>query len=185
MGSNKSADKLMYHEGNDEKEADDDDGGDDDLVLSCGSNVLQDVLDDEGEGCEAADDQEVGNSPLDPLALVPLQSLPGSESRVNVAGHRPAVGGQLLRAPGFLHLQGLPRLLGQVREKFAECVVLEVELVTLCRKRPLLGVGGLDGPEGGTFLEHERQEPGQNGGNGPGRVPGVRVIVGTERDQIF
>ncbi len=81
----------MYHEGNDVTWADNcdddvDDVGDDGLVVGRGGDVLQDVLDDEGEGREAADDQEVGYGTLDPLALVPLQSLPGGQARVQVAG---------------------------------------------------------------------------------------------------
>ena len=185
-----SADKEVYHEGNEATAAadncdvdDDDDGGD--LVLGRGGDVLQHVLDDEGEGSEAADDQEVGDGTLDSLSLVPLQGLPGGETGVHVAGSQSAVGGQLLRGPGFLHLQSFPRLLRLVRKEFAECAALEVELVTLCRQRPLVCVGGLDGPEGGAFLEHERQQAGQDGGHGPGRVPGVRVIVGAETRSSF
>ena len=54
-----SADKEVYHEGNEATAAADncdvdDDDDDGDLVLGRGGDVLQHVLDDEGEGSEAA-----------------------------------------------------------------------------------------------------------------------------------
>lgn len=38
-------------------------------------------------------------------------------------------------------------------------------------------LGGLDAAQGGPFLHHEAQQPRQDGGDRPGRVPGVRVEI--------
>ncbi len=50
--------------------------------------------------------------------------------------------------------------------------------MTACCQPLLVRLGGLDAAQGGTALQHEAQQPGEDGGHRPRGVPRVRVVVG-------
>ena len=112
---------------------------------------------------------------------ISLQFLPHRRRKISVRRSIQSVGSvQLQRCLQFVHFRDPSRFFGQVWKEFAEGFVFEVEFVALPGQVTLVRVRGFDRTQGRALLQHEREQPGQDGGHGPGWVPSVRVVVGTE-----